>query len=246
MKNNLIYNYYHARYNILDKILYLESNQYCCSCGKISGIIPLCKNCTKKLVPDFSSLRCSNCGKLLISEDSICTDCRENPVISNLDKIFPLYSYRLWKKELLFKWKIEGQRNLVFFFALQIFSVYNRYFSNIPIVPIPPRPGKIRKNGWDQVNDLTLYLKKIYKINILPLLERVEITQQKKLSRMQRLEHRGKSYVLSKKSKKMKIPESVVLIDDILTTGVTLDSCAQILKEWGVKKVYAITLFIAD
>ncbi|MDE7392086.1 MAG: ComF family protein, partial [Treponemataceae bacterium] len=41
-------------------------------------------------------------------------------------------------------------------------------------------------------------------------------------------------------------PPAVVLVDDVMTTGATIESCATQLKRFGVKKVYALTLFAVD
>ena len=78
------------------------------------------------------------------------------------------------------------------------------------------------------------------------LLERTEAQQQKKLNRKQRLAHKGSSYVLNKKFSNKKLPKKVLIIDDILTTGVTLENCAITLKNAGVESICAITVFIAD
>lgn len=219
----------------------------CIRCGKNTGCFTLCNSCISKIdneVLQQNITRCKNCGKLLVSEQDLCTDCIENPIIKNIDKIIPIFSYRLWKKELLYKWKIEGYRNIAILLAKYIYWIYSKNFNNICFVPIPPRPKKIFSKGWDQINDIAKYLRIIYKCKINNLLIRTEKQQQKKLNRVERLAHIGTSYKFNKKQ--TNIPNSVVLIDDILTTGVTIETCAQILKEKGVKYVYAITLFIAD
>ena len=41
-------------------------------------------------------------------------------------------------------------------------------------------------------------------------------------------------------------PEKVILVDDVFTTGSTLEACCQALKSAGVKKVFCVTLFIVD
>lgn len=230
----------------LEKISYLIKKEKCLCCSVETSLLPFCKSCFDTYLFYNTNLpRCNNCGKILISETSLCTDCRENPVINNIDKIIPMFSYRLWNKELLFKWKIQGYRNFAYIFAKKILEIYNEYFKDYVIVPVPPRPNKIKNQGWDQINDLMNFLRKISNIKIVNLLERTESVQQKKLNRNQRLANK-ESYVVKKKYLKTKLPSKIVIVDDIITTGVTLENCAIALKNLGVNTVCAITLFIAD
>lgn len=215
----------------------------CICCGKNGSILNVCRECQKKyLSVDFTSSRCSNCGKKLISEEDLCFECRENRVLSSVDSVFPIFSYSIWKKDLLFMWKMQGARLYAFFFAKKIFEVYKQKFAGLSIVPIPPRPQKILKTGWDQIHDIQMILEFFYRVPIVHLLKRTEKEQQKKRNRQERLSHTGTDYVFEGKT----VPESVVLIDDILTTGVTIETCSRILKKNGVKKVHAITVFIAS
>ncbi|MCR5699774.1 MAG: hypothetical protein K6G52_09060 [Treponemataceae bacterium] len=223
----------------------------CLCCGRPSGIFQVCPQCQKKyLIPyDFSVEHCKICGKKLISENDVCFECRENAVIQTLDSVYPLFSYKLWKKDLLFKWKMEGRRYFAFYFASKINEVYRQKFSGLPIVPVPPRPFKIYKKGWDQINDLTHILKYFYKIPVCHLLIRTEKNEQKKKNRTERLSNGNTAYCFNQKvfrKKNFSVPKEVVLIDDILTTGVTVENCCEVLKKNGVEKVHAITVFIAD
>ena len=133
------------------------------------------------------------------------------------------------------------------FFARVLFRVLQRYYEGFTVVPVPPRPGKIKKTGWDQIADLCRYLRGLYGIRVCRALVRLGTQQQKKLSRSERLSRLGKQYALKSAFKKaacaQKLPHQVVLLDDIMTTGVTLETCAALLKEVGVQKVYALTLF---
>lgn len=236
-----------CNFMFLESLSFLLKNDKCVICSKKTHLLPLCSACEKTFLIFYSSTeRCSNCGKLLVSEQNVCTDCRENPVINSIDKIIPMFSYRLWNKELLFKWKLQGYRKLAYVFAKKVLEIYNNFFSDYVIVPVPPRPGKIKKQGWDQINDLMNYLKLQQDIKFMNLLVRTEKEQQKKLNREQRLAHKGTSYIFNKNFSKKELPKKVVIIDDILTTGVTLENCALALKKAGVETVVAITVFIAD
>jgi len=218
--------------------------QSCLRCGSDANFI-LCDSCLKIFFdPGFSIKRCSVCGKQLISEKDMCLNCRDEPLLLHTDSVYPIHPYRLWKKELLFQWKIYGNR----IFSFTAASLYNQVlcskYNTIPIVPVPPRPGKIFSKGWDQMHDISKILHKMYGRTILYILKRTEKKQQKKLTREERLHQMGHLYEIKKNIKC--IPEEVVIIDDIMTTGVTLENCAELLKKAGVKKVHAVTLFIAD
>lgn len=235
---------------------FLSGGVECAVCGSLVFTGPVCRKCQKKYFSVKNALmikRCVCCGRTLFSENEKCTRCRENPVLVSTDKVIPLFSYRLWNKELMYRWKSMDERMFSPMFAKAINGVLNAAGEKV-IVPVPPRKGKIRKKGWDQIEELCVFLEKRYSFTVLRLLERKTKKQQKKLSRSERLETIKNSYTLCSQSVlnrvlknfSGKIPEKVCLIDDVCTTGATLESCAEILKSAGVKTVDAVTLFTVD
>lgn len=231
---------------------FLHNGNSCAVCGKKVFVFPVCKDCENKYL-NFSSLkkRCSVCGKEILSSDEVCCSCKENPVINHIDQMIPLFSYRLWNKELLFDWKINGNRSLSYFFARLIKSVLKELCFDA-VVPVPPRPAKIKENGWDQIDELTNILEFIFNFKVFRFLERKSTLQQKKLRREDRFANIKEAYSILSEQTIRKIllgeemPQSVCLIDDVATTGATLECCAKLLKEAGVKKVIGISLFIVD
>ncbi len=197
--------------------------------------------------------RCKCCGKELVSMKEKCMLCRENPVLKSTDNVIPMFSYRLWNRELMFRWKMQEERIFSPLFARLLCEVLRKSDYKV-LVPVPPRKGKIRKNGWDQIDELCEFLEKRYGFRVLRILERNTSSQQKKLSRTQRLESIKTAYSLCSprviqralKPFSGQFPESVCLIDDVCTTGSTLESCAEILKRGGIKTVNAVTLFTVD
>ena len=197
--------------------------------------------------------RCLCCGKELVCMKEKCMKCREEPVLKSTDSVLPLFSYRLWNRELMFRWKMQEERIYSALFARLLCGVLRKRGDKV-IVPVPPRKGKIRKKGWDQIEELSAFLERRYGFRVLRILERNTCGQQKKLSRLKRLESIKTAYSLCSpeilehalKPLKGRLPESVCLIDDVCTTGSTLESCAEILKTAGIKKVNAVTLFTVD
>ena len=153
----------------------------------------------------------------------------------------------------MFRWKMQEERSFSPLFAKLLCDLLRKTGDKV-IVPVPPRKGKIRKNGWDQIEELCTFLEKRYGFRVLRILERNTSSQQKKLSRTQRLESIKSAYsmcpaqVLERTLKPLngRLPDSVCLIDDVCTTGSTLESCAEILKKEGIKTVNAVTLFTVD
>ncbi len=221
--------------------------------------VPLCRRCRNAFIYSVSFLpevRCSKCGKILISEHGECLQCREKCVAESLDAVYPLHMYRLWKKELVFSWKMLEKRRLSYFFADAMYhSVRKLGFEHLFFVPVPPRPGKVRDKGWDQVAELSSILEKKYGMKFLPLLYRKSSVQQKKLSRQMRLDQKEEAYafksereikeLLTKKGL-LSLPQEVVLMDDVITTGATVNRCASVLKANGIASVYAMSLFMVD
>lgn len=235
---------------------YIRGGYDCVVCGKKTYINMVCSDCVKNyfsIDKVFKEKRCEYCGKILISSKDSCLKCREQRILMHTDKVVPMFSYRLWNKELLFRWKINGERTNSAFFAKLVSETLMR-LGEETIVPVPPRKNKIQLNGWDQVDELCTFLGKRYGFKLLKVLVRNTVEQQKKLNRVERLQTIKNAYsmcdlpVLEKALKPFggKLPEKVCLIDDVCTTGATIENCACILKEAGVKIVDVVTLFIVD
>ncbi len=224
------------------------TGERCICCGETCGDV-LCSSCMEEKVFHFSGKgRCSVCGKLLLGEEGMCFACREERVIRSADAVFPLHSYRLWNKSLLFEWKMAGARSLSAVFAEALYRALCALYAGRripPIVPVPPRPRKIRQQGWDQIAELCICLCRRYGIAILPLLERLSDDQQKKKNRADRLKSPA-VYAPSRAARRCIMPDEVVLVDDLITTGATVEACAGQLKALGVRKVQVLSLFIVD
>ena len=233
-------------------INFVSDKQKCILCNKTSIKYSVCPECNKTFysVANNDTKICKICGKTLVSEDELCFDCRENPVLKTTEHVFTLYSYRLWNVTLMIRWKLDEDRSLSQFFSEKIhqkimeLSCGNSDFQDIVLVPVPPRPGKIKEKGWDQVRDLCDYLQYKYGHKIDDCLVRNTVVEQKKLDKEERLSTIENAY--SYKNENFLQNVNVCIIDDVITTGSTIECCARILKNHGAKKVYAISLFIVD
>ena len=213
----------------------ISGGEECVVCGKKSFLYPVCRDCRK----DYLAIK---------DRDPF-----EGPVVEHVDKMLPLFPYRIWNKELMFMWKSQEIRALSLFFAKILNGVLRNLGAKV-IIPVPPRKGKLQQKGWDQIDELCNLLEYIYGYKILRILERSTVIQQKKLGREGRLEQIGKAYNVISSEKLQKslkpfdgtLPEVVILLDDVCTTGSTLESCSISLKEAGIKTIIGVTLFVVD
>jgi ComF family protein len=194
--------------------------------------------------------RCDICGKPMVSGRGICLSCRNGPEHS-YDKIITVFNYSGKYKDLFSAYKFSKNLALGHFFAELIIRAYRLLPTSETgtpglFVPVPPRPGKIKKTGWDQVEYLVRLLEAgwgetencgIADFTVWRCLKRLRSKVQKNLGRNDRLENLKGRIVMVKKA-----PLTAVVIDDVITTGSTMDVCASVLKAGGCRNVYGICL----
>ncbi len=109
---------------------------------------------------------------------------------------------------------------------------------NYLIVPVPTATTRIRQRGFDHTKLLAREISKIHKTEYLNVLRHEGQARQVGSTRRQRLKQAENSY-------RVKKPNSVagrdiLLIDDVTTTGATLQAAAKVLRKAGAKKVNAL------
>jgi ComF family protein len=107
------------------------------------------------------------------------------------------------------------------------------------VVPVPLHPRREYQRGFNQADDLARHLG----LPVAPLLKRVVHTQsQIELPKEQRRANVKDAFAFATDPRSL-IPDPcvVVLVDDVATTGATLEACATVLKRRGVKEVRALT-----
>jgi len=203
----------------------------------------LCDGCRGKieqyLAETLELESCEYCGKPLISEQGSCLCCRRTGALG-FDRAIVLFPYAGIYKKLLRSYKFDKHTALGSFFGeiIRRTLVKKGLPVETAIVPVPPRPGKIRKMGWDQVEYLARLLEKGKGLPVSRCLKRLKSKSQKELSRENRLTNL-KGRIMPKKQ----IPKTALVIDDVITTGSTLDVCASALKEAGSQTVCGLCLF---
>lgn len=122
------------------------------------------------------------------------------------------------------------------------------------LVPVPARRSAVRERGFDHVGLVSTHLSELADIPQLGLLRALQRRDQRNLSAKQRLTNMAGSFALSANAENTRnqalerphgVPEHIILVDDVFTTGATLFTAADILRASGAKEVRALTFIRA-
>ena len=213
----------------------------------------LCKSCRARL-PLIGQPTCFRCGKPLGDEhQELCYDCRIFP--KSFDQGLALFLYNSMTRSSIVAFKYHNQRYLSDFYVEGICRVHLRQLKEWhlqAIIPIPIHKNKRKKRGYNQAgliaNQLALRLNLPCYTDLV--LRNQDTLPQKQFSPQARLNNLKKAFGLNPRYtdslNHLTILElkRVLLVDDIYTTGATMESCTRLLKSAGVEKVYIYSLCI--
>lgn len=204
----------------------------------------VCAKCRRDL-PYVREPMCMRCGKQLNDPvKEYCPDCETRPHLYEEGRAVFLYEkgIRLSVNRL----KFENRREYIPFYAdclSRLLLAWQPVWKAACLVPIPMHPKKRAARGFDQA---LLLARSLSRLSGMPveehLLIRTRMTESSK--KLGRTERRKNLRGVFKANTARPIPESVILIDDIYTTGATMDEAARALRKAGAGRVYFLTLCI--
>lgn len=202
--------------------------------------------CLNKLSPVKQPV-CKLCGKEVISAQvEKCHDCRRRK--RSFEGGVAALKYQGAARQSLAAVKYKNRREYLDFYAKMLDWRFEKWVGTLDcqaLVPVPVHRARLNERGFNQARELAVRLGKQWNMPVKELLIRVKKTvPQRELGPGDRLENLKKAFALHTKAGK--IPETVLLVDDIYTTGSTVEACARVLKKAGVKRVYFIVICIGS
>lgn len=204
----------------------------------------ICPECFGKLTPVKSPV-CKKCGKTVDHERmEYCLDCSRHE--RSFEYNLAVFEYNDWASRSMAAIKYKNKREFLDFYGEAAWGRFAKRLQHIKpqaVVPVPVHPARRRSRGFNQAEILAGKLAGHLQVPMwADALKRVKRTApQKELDPSQRLKNLEKAFAPGKMPGRV---DTVLLVDDIYTTGSTLEACARTLKAMGVEQVFALTLFV--
>lgn len=217
-------------WSAIESIISLIAPDECKYCHKEGQAI--CKNCFAEHIA-IRSPACFWCNTL--TQDGLtCARCKRKTAITGATVQFRLQDNL---RECIFELKYYGNQSLANMFAEQI-SLNSKQQDYDLVTYVPATGNSYRKRGYNQAQLLAKAIAKRYDIPCRELLLRTQHIDQIGLSRSERLLAVQDNFIAKGNYK----GKSILLVDDVITTGATLNECALQLKKVGAKQVWGVAI----
>ena len=214
-------------------------------CPVCDGIVKpfgekICRECLPKLkllTPPW----CMKCGKKMQDEGEICADCRKKK--HKYIRGRALYEYGSVAAG-IYRFKYGNRQEYADFFGEEAACYLQSFLRECrpdALVPVPLHKKRLNKRGYNQAQLLTESIGRYMGIPVRnDLVKRVKNTAPlKQLNPVERQNNLKKAFIIEQNDVKL---DTIIIVDDIYTTGSTIDEVAEVLLQHGVKRVYYVAL----
>lgn len=211
----------------------------CIACGKEIFDGKFCDDCLKDL-PFNDGIICEHCGRKVIGAEQYCSTCKG--ILVSVDKCRSAFNYAPPISTLIKKMKYKNGRYIAEMLAEYLVPLYFKNYFNVDYLTYIPMTEKARKKrGYNQAELLARAVSRDVNVPVIDCLIKIKDTdRQAKLGREERLNNLNDAYKVM--NKKLVKDKSILIIDDVSTTGATAQVAADKLKRAGVKYVYLLTV----
>ena len=201
----------------------------------------VCRSCWRSILPLTPPL-CAQCGDPLPSWNSAkvfdrCARCMR--LQHRVERAGAVGAYEGALRAIVHAFKYDGRRSLARpLGALMRERGATLLATSDLAVPVPLHRSRRRQRGFNQAEDLANHLG----LPVVAALARIRRTEvQAELSAAKRYANVGGAFALTDQANRLR-GRVVLLVDDVSTTGATLDACAEALRQERVRAVFALTV----
>ena len=201
--------------------------------------------CRKKLAPVVQPF-CFGCGRQLTDDTAeLCSDCRRRR--RSFRRSAAAFGYNEAARESVARFKYHGRQSYARTYAEEIWALRKEEilsFRADALIPVPIHRARLLKRGYNQAE---LLAEELSKLSGIPLRRDVlfrlkKTAAQKALSPEARVRNLSGAFSVKGPVKGLR---TVILVDDIFTTGATLEACTRVLLAAGIRTVYGVTLCVS-
>lgn len=229
-----------ARIRKLDhRILDLLYPARCPICDQVASEgFPICPDC-RRTIETVKEPVCKKCGKPIENErDEYCRDCGRKAHEFVQGKALWVYGKEV--RQSIYRFKYQNRRDYGLVYAGEIAKRYGQWIYDRHIqviVPIPLHKARKKQRGFNQAQVVAEELGRILGIPVdAGLLVRIRNTRpQKQLNDRERKNNLKKAFKTRENVVELKY---ILIVDDIYTTGSTMDAVSVVLKAAGAQKIY--------
>ncbi|MGA8942247.1 MAG: ComF family protein [Thermoactinomyces sp.] len=210
-----------------------------------SALDHICPVCLEQVITPGEFI-CPVCGRIMPEScNKTCSDCKGiNPCERVVNRSAVMYTDLV--KEWVQTFKYRGKESLALPMGNWMTEVVKKHYQEkgISLITFVPMHGERQKQrGFNQAERLAKVIGKNMRLPVLPLLQREKATApQSKRTRLERLLSVDNAFVLAKGlPDRGRRRETLLIVDDVYTTGATVRACAKVLRKGGFGQIYAVT-----
>jgi ComF family protein len=212
----------------IDQLLSLVAPFDCFGCGQEADV--LCPDCVTDLPGTIQ--QCYKCRNR--SADPVCRDCDDSLLLSN---VWVATNYTGTSTEVVAALKFQRAQAAARVIAEALHQRLPRLPAEVVVTYIPTAQTRVRQRGYDQARLIARALATYRQLPCSTTLWRTGNTRQVGANRTQRLEQLQTSLHCYKPGRVL--GKRLLIVDDVLTTGATIETAARILKQAGALEVSA-------
>lgn len=205
-----------------------------CERGGVSAV--LCQDCVARLIP-HALPRCPRCSRPVNDPGDVCPECcafeSEAGRTWHFERATAPFLFDAAARRIVLAYKFGPRPALADTMAHILAQWYRADGLDGVVVPAPSSPKARARRGFDHMARVAAKMQRGYGLSVFAPFTRMAGSAQKELDRAERLTNLSRQICIDTRTK---MPPSVVLIDDVMTTGATADHCCALLRQAGAKR----------